>query len=107
MELLALLLVLQILNKELTKVKLLIELMYFLKEAIGMVLGVHYKKGAIKMDAPKMNELQIRLLAMAQALDGVEVRGSENMKRIIGVIKELNQFAMDVAGKKLIDDADA
>ena len=59
------------------------------------------------MEAPKMNELQIRLLAMAQALDGVEVRGSENMKRIIGVIKELTQFALDVAGKKLVNDVDA
>lgn len=56
------------------------------------------------MEKNTLNELQIRLLAMAQTLDGVEVKGSDNMKRIIGTIKELNQMAAEVAGKKLVDE---
>lgn len=56
------------------------------------------------MEAPKMNELQIRLMAIAQCLEGVEVKGKENCGRIISAINELEKFAADVAHKHLVDD---
>ena len=59
------------------------------------------------MEAQKMNELQIRLMAIAKCVEGVEVKGKDNWNRLMSVIRELENFAMDVAGKKLVDDVDA
>lgn len=59
------------------------------------------------MEAPKMNELQIRLMAIAQCIEGVEVKGKDNWNRLMSVIRELEKFSADVAGKKLIDDVNA
>ncbi len=58
------------------------------------------------MDMPKMNELQIRLLAIAQCLEGVEVKGKENMRRLTSAMIELEKFSADVAGKQLINATD-
>lgn len=55
------------------------------------------------MEGPKMNELQIRLLAIAQCLEGVEVKGKENWARMKSAVAELEKFSADVSGKKLVD----
>ena len=56
------------------------------------------------MEGSKMNELQIRLLAVAQCLDGVEVKGKDNWGRMRSAIIELEKLTEDVAGKKLVED---
>lgn len=58
------------------------------------------------MEAPKMNELQIRLMAIAQCLEGVEVRGKENWGRLTSAVRELEKFSVDMAGKKVVDVTD-
>lgn len=50
----------------------------------------------------EQNELQIRLLSIAQILEGVEVKGSENWKRLASCVAELNKLAKEVMGKKLV-----
>lgn len=55
------------------------------------------------MEPPKMNELQIRLMAIAQCLEGVEVRGKENWGRLTSAVRELEKFSVDMAGKKVVD----
>lgn len=58
------------------------------------------------MEPPKMNELQIRLMAIAQCLEGVEVRGKENWGRLTSAVRELEKFSVDMAGKKVVDVTD-
>lgn len=58
------------------------------------------------MEPPKMNELQIRLMAIAQCLEGVEVRGKENWGRLTSAVRELEKFSVDMAGKKVVDATD-
>lgn len=58
------------------------------------------------MEPPKMNELQIRLMAIAQCLEGVEVRGKENWSRLTSAVRELEKFSVDMTGKKVVDATD-
>ena len=58
------------------------------------------------MEPPKMNELQIRLMAIAQCLEGVEVRGKENWGRLTSAVRELEKFSVDMAGKKVVNVTD-
>ena len=57
------------------------------------------------MAKSKMNELQIRLLAIAQCLDGVEVKGKDNWGRMRSAVIELEKLTEEVAGKKLVNEA--
>ena len=54
----------------------------------------------------KLNELQIRLLAIAEAIEGVEAKGSENWKRLTSASLELKKFANELTGKKVVDTID-
>lgn len=56
------------------------------------------------MEAPKMNELQIRLMAIAECLEGVEVKGKDNWRRLTTAVMELEKFSYEVTGKKLVDE---
>lgn len=56
------------------------------------------------MEAPKMNELQIRLMAIAKCLEEVDARGKDNWRRLTTAVMELEKFANDVTGKKLVDE---
>lgn len=48
----------------------------------------------------KLNELQIRVLAIAKVLSEVEVKGPDNMKRILSSIKELEDLSTSLGDKK-------
>ena len=56
------------------------------------------------MEAQKLNDLQIRVLAIAQCLDGIEVKGKDNMQRLISAMMELEKFSKELTGKKLADE---